>query len=136
MRPRTFLTSQKATSQNYSQKFPISLPVHQLVIQTDVYPLEGALVGVRVAILPQQLSGSGALSSASMQQFRPHVLCSLSQRGALPPGVGCHPLRGLSPWWALHLLVPRGLLSVWGAGPEAQNVRMPKPQGERACTTL
>ena len=39
-------------------------------------------------------------------------------------------MQGLRPWQALHILVPQVLLSMLGAGPEAQNVQMPKAQTE------
>ena len=39
MRPRTSLASPKTTSQNHTQKFPMSLSVHQLVMQTGLHPL-------------------------------------------------------------------------------------------------
>ena len=56
MRPRTSLASQKATSQNHAQEFPISLSVHLPVMQTDPHPVPN--VHSRVSESPSSRSSS------------------------------------------------------------------------------
>ena len=52
-----------------------------------------------------------------------------SLRGILPPGVGFHPLWGLSPWGAQHLLVPQVLSSMRGAIQRPRMSKCQKPRG-------
>ena len=60
-RPRAFLASQEATSQNHAQKFPVSLICPSVSpAKRSPTSLECTLVGFRVAILSQQLSPSGS----------------------------------------------------------------------------
>ena len=60
MRPSTFLAPHQAVSQKHAPKFPISLFVLKLAVQTVPHPLWKALRDFRVAILLQQLSPSGS----------------------------------------------------------------------------
>ena len=144
MRPRTSLVLQKATSQNQPRSTPcpylsISQSHKEISILSGMctcgfqspHPpsaavlqdLGCAVLGLHVAV-PEQCALLHCPRGWSPGSY-------MSLRGTLPPGVGSQPLQGLSLWWALHILVPRVLSSMWGAGPESQNIQMPKTQRKR-----
>ena len=105
-----WLAPQKATSHNRVQNFPISLSVHQPVTQTDLYHLWRVHLWVsespssRSSSLLQDLRCAVLSLHVAVQETKCSV--TLSQCETLSLGVGSHPLRGPSPCWAMHLLVP------------------------------
>ena len=94
-RSRTSLAPQKITSQNHSQKFPISL-------------------SVRCSQSPR--SRPGPMCCAALDHSVPKARDQQDTRTSVGPASRSRlqNTRGVSPWWAWHLLVPPALPPMWG----------------------
>ena len=140
MRPRTSVASQKITSQNHTQKSPISLsvildlkpPHRQIPILSGMCPCGFQRCHLFAAALSFRACGCCSQSPrGSPGSVCPAVL-NESQR--LEPSGACIPVQdsasrnrsptiwGLSPWWAWHVL-----LSMRGVRPrDPEHLSAPK----------